>query len=173
MPDTYTGWTLLAGALALLVVVAVVVVRLGRLDVEPEPILPAPLPDAVRAWLVSDARVRHDGLGTVLDGTPTHSPGGDGLYVLVRFDTLSGPRWIRPRELDPVTPRDEEHLRRIEERRPRLRSVDGVERGVWPRSCGPDASCYWHGDGCGRASTWTREVAYCCGGCPARSGGVS
>jgi len=118
-----------------------------------------PMPAASRAWIVDGARVRHDvlGLGRVDDLFVFAAP----TTVVVRFDTLSEPRPVRVHELDPVTVDDE-----------RLRSVDGEQRGVWPRACGLDSSCYWHGDGCGRASTWTREVAFCCASCPARGGAL-
>lgn len=148
------------------------------------PVDPAPIPDGVRAWLVVEARVRHDvlGLGTVVDATPTHAPGGgSGLFVLVRFDTTAEPRWIRPRELDPIVPLDEERLRVIERRRAMLRATftsepqsNGEHLGVWPRECGPDGGCFWHGQACGVPNPVTcGDVGFCCGSCPARSGGAS
>ena len=127
------------------------------------------LPDGARSWLVDGVRVRHDvlGLGTVVDSTPTHAPGRDlGLYVLVRFDATSEPRWIGPRELDPVTADDERLLRAIAERRPRLL----IAGGMWPQVCGADGECFTHALGCGEDHP---AGLFCCAGCPARRGGGS
>lgn len=137
---------------------------------------PAPLPDTARSWLVVDARVRHDvlGLGTVLDPTPAHAPYAG--QVLVRFDALSGPRWIRPRELEPVHPDDERLVRDIVDARPRLLSLNTAAQEqaqtLYPRECVDGIRvCYWHGTGCGTPNPWAPgDRAYCCATCPARGG---
>ena len=136
---------------------------------------PAPLPDTDRTWLTVDTRVVHDvlGLGTALDTIPAHAPYAG--QVLVQFDTLSGPRWVRARELDPApTPRDLDDLwRKVVAARPRLAAVDGAQRSVWPRECGPSghlgSSCYWHGAACGQPNPLAYgDRSYCCATCPTR-----
>lgn len=179
LPSTFTGWALAAGALAVLVIVGAIVLTLpaaGRADREAQrdadTIAGSPLLAGVRAWLVPAARVRHDvlGLGTVVDTEPSHAPWPG--VVLVRFDALSDVRWTRPAELDPVTPDDERRLQTMEERRSWLLRGDGVDRGVWPRECSgsghPMGTCHRHSVQCGMPG-----FDYCCGSCPARSGGAS
>lgn len=137
----------------------------------------APLPDLPRAWLVVGARVRHDvlHLGTVVDATPAHAPYAG--QVLVRFDALSEARWIRPRELDPVTAVDEADVRRLDERRAARavfltphRPNDERVRQVWPAHCGSRGGCYWHGSGCGEPNPLAYgDRSYCCATCPTRA----
>lgn len=168
------GWIVVLVVLVALLVLAWLawIDRGDRHPVQLEPDPAAPLPLYTRSWLVVDARVRHDvlGLGTVLDPTPSHAPYAG--QVLVRFDTLSAPRWCRPSELDLVTPEYEDLLRKIEERRPRLQQVDGVERGVWARECAPGGAsrlaqrCYRHTVQCGMPG-----FPFCCAACPARPRG--
>ena len=180
VPGSPAAWLLVV----LVVVVLAVCGWLAWRDRDPAPAAPvdaAPLGDRPRAWLVVEARVRHDvlGLGTVVDANPVHAPYPG--QVLVRFDTLSGPRWIRPRELDPVTPLDEERLQAIDRRRAAVRATflsprreNGEHLGVWPRECGTGGECFWHGTACGQANPLAYgDVRYCCGGCPARSGGAA
>lgn len=178
IPTTGEGWGLLVLVVVVLAATVAWLAWLGRADRNPVQVddAAAPLPLYVRSWLVVDVRVRHDvlGLGTVLDPTPSHAPYAG--QVLVRFDTLSAPRWIRPRELDPVTALDEERLREIDRRRASRavflqgpRSNGERVRQVWPATCGDRGGCYWHGEQCG-ASFVHEEPAFCCVSCPARGG---